>query len=73
MGHKLRCIYCCADVNDDLEEILTCIKNCPNCLSDLKMNGNWTGIGHNIMNYVIKHYGIETVRLTYEKIRFQEI
>jgi len=68
-----RCSHCGANTEDELEDVIECMMDCPNCLADLKMKGNWTGVAHNIMLEMVEKHGIETVRLTHEKIAFKRL
>ena len=68
-----KCIFCGADINESIEYNMKCIESCTNCLTDLKLNGNWTGIGLNIMKSLINTYGIDEVKLTYEKVKLMQL
>lgn len=68
-----KCSHCGANTKDELEDIIECMIDCANCLADLKMNGNWTGVAHNIMLEMVDKYGVETVQLTYEKVKFKRM
>ena len=68
----LHCSSCGADFErHTLEENLELMSNCPNCLSDLKSKGKWTGVAHNIMNKLVELHGIKTVKYTLEKLMFE--
>lgn len=71
---NLHCSSCGADVNNlTLEENLEAMKNCTNCIADLKTNGKWTGNGYRIMTFLVEKHGIDVVRLTEQKLKFEKI
>jgi len=37
------------------------------------MDGGWTGIAQNIMVALIRKYGLDEVKLTFEKIKFSQL
>jgi len=71
--HSLTCNFCGANFDKcTLEENLKAIESCTNCIVDLAMRGKWNGIAYNIMVQLIERHGLETVKYTYEKLKFQE-
>ena len=70
---KTRCSFCGANIRESIEYNIECIQECVNCQADLKMEGKWTGIAQNIMSTLIGKYGLEEVRLTFEKVKFNQI
>ena len=70
---NLRCIYCGANPDMDLEELFECIETCTNCRVDLHGKGVWRDTSINILETFIKEYGLEYVRLTYQKYKFSKI
>lgn len=70
----MHCPHCSADPdNDTLEDCIQKLNNCTNCLSDLKLKGNWTGDGQKIAERLVEIYGIDHIKFTVEKVEFEEI
>ncbi len=70
---KLRCPHCYASSDASLEKNLESISSCTNCQVDLMLRGKWIGTGHGIMMLLVEKYGLEIVKLTYEKLQFQKL
>lgn len=56
-----RCVYCGAQIGDDLDSTLIKLLKCVNCRLDIQMRGEWTGTGWAIARDLVKRFGIESV------------
>jgi hypothetical protein len=56
------CMFCGASSDKgSLDENLHLMRQCKNCVADIHMHGQWTGIGWTIIKALIAQYGYEEV------------
>lgn len=68
---NLRCPYCGLNPDMEPEQMFECIDGCTNCKTDL--TGEWRNIANNVLKIAAEKYGIEQLKLMYEKYMFTKI
>lgn len=68
---NLRCSYCGLNPDMEPEGMFECIENCTNCKVDL--TGTWRDIAPNVLKTAVEKYGIDQLKLMYEKYCFTKI
>jgi uncharacterized paraquat-inducible protein A len=57
-----RCHWCNARPDiDELEIVMTALKNCNNCSADIKMGGQWSGYGKEAIVELFSRFGYDAV------------
>ena len=64
---RKHCRFCGASADMPLDDALDALINCVNCLSDIQLRGQWTGVGNRIFHELAEAHGRDALADAYTR------